>query len=282
MTVPENIRTLVRNPAMQRAFAKWTLSRILKRGGPRVVLHEGAYLGSWSSFSEYWTFHGGVPVAERRLIANTFRALQNAIAFDVGANVGAFTCLLPTLGAAEVHAFEPVPETFCRLRANVTANHLTNCCHLNCLAVGRSNDLVTFRIDAKASATNRLFVPGKTKVPPACSLQTIAAVTLDSYCESQGINRIDFLKIDVEGMEPAVLEGAANLLAQRRVGVALLEVCPVNLRSAGLDTDTLFRTIQATGYNACELLDDGHVGARLTYNEIESIELANVVLMPRP
>lgn len=49
-------------------------------------------------------------------------------------------------------------------------------------------------------------------------------ITLDRYCEDNGIRRIDVLKIDAEGGEPAVLSGAQGLLGRGRIGTVLCEL----------------------------------------------------------
>jgi hypothetical protein len=63
--------------------------------------------------------------------------------------------------------------------------------------------------------------------------ETVATVTLDDYCARCGIDRIDVLKVDVEGAESLVLAGAADLLARRAIAVVLIEVTDVTLSAAG-------------------------------------------------
>jgi FkbM family methyltransferase len=141
---------------------------------------------------------------------------------DVGANIG-----LWVMGAAaragksgSVHAFEPVPATFARLRAHLRLNALDwVACHRVALS-DRRGTLTLFL--APGGSHSGLASMGKQEgvdVP----IQT-PAMTLDEYCDEHGITGADFLKIDVEGAELLVLRGAGNLLSSRKAPAILFEV----------------------------------------------------------
>ena len=261
-------------------YWSWLLSKLLLRRPPLLRLAKGAVLGNWISFSEYYSFQDIIPARERLFLERHMGVNPTSVAFDVGANVGAFTCLLAAVGAREVHAFEPIAETFCRLRANVMANGLLDRCRLNCLALGRENGLVTFRVQSNSPATNRLFVGAGGPAESSAITQTVASVRLDDYCRAIGVEHIDFLKIDVEGMEAHVLEGAHRLLREKRVGGVLIEACPANLRSVGLSPEVLYDTIVRSDYSPFELREDGTAGRRLYAADLQAATLANIVLLP--
>lgn len=179
-----------------------------------------------------------------------------------------------------VHSFEPIPDTFCRLKRNVKLNNLLDRVHLNCLAVGKEQGLVSFHIEENAPATNRLALPEELATRNVTSLQLVAVTSLDSYCQTRGVKTIDLLKVDAEGMEPYVLQGAGGLLRERKIAAILIEICPVMLRSAGLSPSALYREFESAQYSPYVLKDDGSPGAKLSLAEIEAISLANVVLLP--
>jgi FkbM family methyltransferase len=128
---------------------------------------------------------------------------------DVGANIGFHTlAFAEKVGASgEVHAFEAHPALYEVLQANVvSATHAdTVTTHLCAVADvgGASLSLSPLALDApvNAGATS----PGTVVNEGDLSVQTI---TLDSL----ELDRCDFIKIDVEGMEPAVLRGAEDLI----------------------------------------------------------------------
>jgi len=125
-----------------------------------------------------------------------------------------------------------------------------------------------------------MAVPGEQPEGKVTSTQVVAAIDLDEYCHSQKVAFIDFLKIDVEGMEPYVLQGARALLAERRIAAILIEICPGNLRAVGLSPAELYREFETARYSPFALNDDGKPGAKLSLPEIEAMSLTNVVLLP--
>ena len=281
MNLPAKFQSLASNPAMLSAYARWVGAKLFFGKPARHSLPGGARIGEWLSFSEYWSFQNIMPEPERRFVE---RCLANklggpATAFDIGANVGVFTCLMAALGHT-IHSFEPIPETFCRLKNNVRSNGLLDRVQLNCLAVGKEQGLVTFHIEENSAATNHLALLGESSKNDASSTQLVAAISLDDYCQQQGIHDIDFVKLDVEGMEPYVLQGAGALLKERKVKAILIEICPVNLRAVGLAPADLYREFGAARYSPYALKEDGKPGHKLSLSEIESMSLTNVVLLP--
>lgn len=282
MKTTDKIRSALGNPAQLKAYTKWWISRSIQRRAPFIHPSPEISIGEWISFSEYWSFQDIVPVNERLLLEKSLQTVNRSVggggvAFDLGANVGAFTCFLASQGN-EVHSFEPIPETFSRLKRNVQRNGLQGKTHLNCLAVGERQELVRFDIREDSPATNRMAVSNAESPESVTSHQVVAATTLDAYCDWQKVNRIDFLKIDVEGMEPMVLRGARRMLREKKVSVVMIEICPNNLRSVGLTMGDLYEEIRANDYHPRELLPDGTAGALLSLNTLQNMVLANIVL----
>lgn len=148
--------------------------------------------------------------------------------FDVGANVGELTLLFSRFVGAtgSVHAFEPCAETFRRLEAVCRAASLRNV-RLNRLALAEEDGPVSLHVyDEDYMTWNtraaRPLADYGIDVKPSAVEQT-PATTLDLYCERNGVERIDLLKVDVEGAEFQVLVGARRLLAARRVGCVTFE-----------------------------------------------------------
>lgn len=275
------VKSVASNPIMLFAYLSWIRSKIFAGKSPRLTLPGGAQIGEWTSFSEYWSFQKIVPESERLFVERclTRRSEAPGTAFDLGANVGIFTCMIASHGHT-VHSFEPIPDTFRRLTKNVKFNGLLDRTFLNCLAVGKEQGMVTFQVRENAAATNRMASPEELSRRNATSVQSVRVTSLDNYCETQGVERIDFVKVDVEGMEPYVLQGARTLLKERRVAAILIEVCPVNLRAVGFSPSDLYREFENARYSPYALTAEGRPGAKLSLAEIEAISLANVVLLP--
>jgi FkbM family methyltransferase len=71
---------------------------------------------------------------------------------------------------------------------------------------------------------------------------------LDTYCEEKSIESIDFLKIDVEGAEKMVFEGARELLSSKRIKVGMFEIGDT-LNDAGTSTEEVCRLVESYGYS---------------------------------
>lgn len=273
-------KLLISNPVLRNAYLRWLFAKL--RGSSVLNMAGNFKLGGWLSFSEYWSFQVAASQCERLFIKRCLSSGKpHPIAFDVGANIGVFTCLLAASGAEQIHAFEPIPSTFCRLKANIKVNGQLGRSHLNCLAVGKEPGLVTFHVQEDSPSTNRIIQSShKSKDYSHESLQRVATTSLDTYCQETRVEHIDLLKIDVEGMEPYVLQGARTLLKERRIAAVLIEICPVNLRSVGFSPADLYREFEAIRYFPHALNDDGNTGEKLSLAEIEAMTLTNVVLLP--
>lgn len=283
MKISTKIKSAVKDPALLRAYATWLGSKFLSRNGARMSLTGtcGPTLGEWISFSEYWGFRHVISEGEVRLLERTLKSSSDGkrVAIDVGANIGAFTLLMREM-ASEVHAFEPVPETFCRLKKNLDFNNGSGEAHLNCVAVGASQGLVQFEIDDRAPATNRIKSTTDGPKSHVGYVQNFASISLDQYARERGLGRVALLKIDVEGMEPYVLRGARDLFRKRAVERVLIEICPINLSSAGFTCEDLYDEFVSMDYSPYTLLSTGEPGAKLSLRDIESIGVENVLLIP--
>jgi len=282
MSLYRNARTLLTTPGMMRAYAAWLLSRSRGRTGPYIVVAGGYRLGEarWVSFSEYWSYAGGefgyTPTnALNPSVGALLRRCRprrcGRVAVDVGANVGIFTLEFAGLGFGEVHAFEPVPDTFSRLVDNVTANGLSNGVRANCVALGDCEGTIRMRHDSRSPATSFACKDGDLEV---------ACTTLDRYAKETGLERIDLLKIDVEGYEAHVLRGASVLLRERRIGVIILEWAPALLRRAGSSAEVLHSILGGNGYWLYCLGQGGETGRIAEVAELDGVGWDNVVACP--
>jgi FkbM family methyltransferase len=154
------------------------------------------------------------------------------ILFDVGANAGKWSITAKSYcPAAEIHAFEVAPPTFETLSANM--QHLNG---VHCVKLGLSDvpGLVSiYFYAAKPSLTTCIVYPH----PYTSTELTGELTTGDAYAAAHGIEQIDLLKIDVEGMEDRVLRGFGNLFQRRAIHLVQFEYGRVNILSRFLLRD---------------------------------------------
>lgn len=165
------------------------------------------------------------------------------VIFDVGANFGYYSIKLATLleGNCRIFAFEPYPPTFARLNRNISTNGLGHC--IFPLALGLSD------IAANVAMVETPGNTGGTYVRRDIHDGGIPLMTLDGFCQKQGIDKIDFMKVDVEGLEPLVLKGAASYLDRvNELPVILIELNPTCLARMGFTVNDIGRVLQKYDY----------------------------------
>jgi len=132
------------------------------------------------------------------------------VAFDVGANVGAVALALArfTSPTGHVHAFEPGPPNLVRLRANLALNPaLTANITVHAAGVGEAPGELRWQEEEGNPGNAMLGADGSHAVP---------VITLDDFAAKAGLPRLDFIKVDVEGMELSVFRGAKQSLNKFR------------------------------------------------------------------
>lgn len=167
-----------------------------------------------------------------------------AVMFDVGANVGYFSLLAAKAVAStgRVYAFEATPAVAERLAENVNLNGLDNVSVIHSAVCDRDGE-VEFRIQIDDSEGNSLvnFSGDWPRI-------RVPAMTLDEFVARNQIDRVDLIKIDVEGAEPLVLKGAKSLLTRPGRPALVIEVFPAALRSAGSSKSKLLDELSEYGY----------------------------------
>jgi FkbM family methyltransferase len=144
---------------------------------------------------------------------------------DIGANIGVYSRFFAGLVGAngKVLAFEPAPDVFRRLQDNVT--RLLQVEPINAAAGSDSGEIVLFESD-ELNVDHRVYDTGENR------RQTrVRCWALDDYI--QPTQRVDVVKIDVQGFELRALRGAERVLKSNPGIVVLLEFWPHGLRAAG-------------------------------------------------
>jgi FkbM family methyltransferase len=195
------------------------------------------------------------------------------VCFDVGANIGWHTTLLAAHSGGSVHAFEPVPASFNRLRENLALNGWRDKVRASRMALG----------DVIGSVEVHVFrdLPeGHASISPMGRVDfdrvTAPISTLDAYLAEQDPGQVDILKADVEGAELALLRGAGRLFAQFRPPLMVFEMARATLAPFGHEPNDLLDFIERAHPYDFFVIDDrlghcrpfrrfpeGHIGANV-------------------
>lgn len=162
----------------------------------------------------FWTeFQGGAwePATITFLSEHT---REGSVMLDIGAWIGPIT-LFAAVGGTECHCFEPDPIAFQRLKDNVGSNDkaVQDKIHLNHLAVTRTGEPIQLfkRYNFGDSGSSMLE-----RVKDSGESVKVGSVVLEEYIRSRSLERIDLIKMDVEGGEFDLLPSIAAVLDRFR------------------------------------------------------------------
>jgi len=177
-----------------------------------------------------------------------------AVALDVGANVGAYSVLLgqwvgPT---GRVFAFEPEPSAFQGLSRHVAMNGLDVIVHPIPVALSDHEGMARLVVSATAGEARIGGVVRAGRPDPPGT--TTRVTTIDRFCAERGIVP-SFLKIDVEGLELAVLRGARDTIRRRRNLHIFVEMHPSIWPMLGVTREDILAEIDRLGLVVESLID---------------------------
>ncbi len=189
-------------------------------------------------------YHGFIDRVECRELAS--RLAPGAVFFDIGSYFGWYSLWLARHGGARSFAFEPVPMNYELLTENVRLNPAQDVRAFP-LALSDRPGEVCFQLPAADNrGTGRILDDGG---------QRVAAITLDAFVAEHGIDRLDAMKIDVEGAEVRVLAGGRESLKKLQPAI-LIELNPKRLELLGASEAALLAALLELDYEI------HHVGKR--------------------
>jgi FkbM family methyltransferase len=171
---------------------------------------------------------------------------------DVGANEGFYTLFAARRVApgGRVYAFEPSPREGARLENNIFINRLINVRVFKEGLAEQSGAAVLHVADPEHNGQNTLGTFGHPGVRCEDNIE-IALTTLDSLREKGEIVRIDVVKMDVEGAELRVLEGAVQVL-QLDKPVLIMELFDAALRGQNSSAEQVLDFLRNLGFRIFE------------------------------
>jgi FkbM family methyltransferase len=184
-----------------------------------------------------------------------FEDLKELIVFDVGANVGQYSLLVKNIFGerAKLYAFEPAKKSYKVLKstiANITKTYIHQ------IGLGKTNTKTTLFTDSDKSKLASVF---KRKLDhfhiDLKNQEKIEIKTLDTFCKKENIERIHFLKLDVEGNELQVLEGSSRMLKNGKIDFIQFEFGGCNIDSRTYFQD--FYYLLKDQYKIFRILKDG-------------------------
>ncbi|MBD2096298.1 FkbM family methyltransferase [Trichocoleus sp. FACHB-591] len=191
--------------------------------------------------------------------------------FDIGANVGDYSLLLSELvgHSGKVYAFEPTSNTFQKLQQRVSQHSLENITILKTAVFCRNTSIELNEFPEEYSAWNSIGKPSMLNPKngidyvPIVATEMVEAITLDSFCQKQSIEKIDYLKVDVEGAESNVFQGAQDLLRKQAIHFIQFEISQKMLEGLNRTAEGTFQILIQNGYECHRITPLGEIGEQV-------------------
>src|SRR6266545_1107144 len=191
--------------------------------------------------------------AERRVLRKVLS--PGAVVVDAGANIGIYSQFLSRCVGLTglVHSFEPSPENFERLQSAMRKRANVRLCQA---AVGECSGRSKLFVSDKLNVDHRAYASegdSRRAVP-------IDIIALDDYFKPG--QRVDFIKMDIQGYELHALRGANRVLADNPNAKLLLEFWPYGLKQAGVNWIELIDNLKSKNMAVHQVTKHGLVTFR--------------------
>ena len=174
---------------------------------------------------------------------------SEAVVFDVGGHAGQFAKLFAKMAPrGQVYSFEPGGYPRSILRLAIAANRLVNVAIVP-KGLGDQAGTLTLNTPLKPGGVHRFGVAhmGRHAETQSTKQEIVPLTTIDLFTADEGIERLDFIKLDVEGWELRVLSGGAETIESCRP-VLLIELVDAHLARAGDTLAEAWATLRGWGY----------------------------------
>jgi len=274
--IARRVRRFAGRPASEKYVA---LAVRLRRMFPGASIPMRLPFGGWFLAGpgqvDQALFWGGFECAETLFVDRYLKPGMTVL--DIGAHHGLYTLLASKrVGrTGKVIAFEPSPRERRQLKRNVRFNFCPNV-RIESHALGKEPSRAELYVVAGGEdGCNSLRPP---TIHGTTQTVVVDVRSLDEYLADAGVTVVDFIKLDVEGAELSVLQGARRLLQSGSRPVLMVEVEDTRTEPWGYRANEIVTLLDAAGYEWYQILADGRleqIGA-----ERDNFE-ANLVAIPK-
>jgi FkbM family methyltransferase len=255
-------------------IARWLTQRVPRLVARTVIRIHRLFVGDRLTAIQVWNFrmavnpqdncghhlfyYGEYEPQQVELWRQLLDRGREAIVLDIGANIGYYSLLAAAhANVSLVLSFEPNPLVLPTLRHNAALNPcLAGKITIMDVAVGDTNGTVRFHRNYEAHNLGL----GSIRAQTADNVTVeVPIVRLDSFLKARGVDRVDLIKIDVEGAEHLVVSGLVGWWEDHPRPTMVIEVHPAFLNDFASSVPALFATLTTAGYRLRSLRQDGEL-----------------------
>lgn len=139
----------------------------------------------------------------------------NEVVYDIGANVGAYSLIMGKIftGNIRVYAFEPAFANYAQLCRNIALNGLQNSLHPFMVALSNNNKIENFNYSSLESGTALHSIDARDLKGQAVCQLPVLSYSLDDFVIRYKLPLPNHIKLDVDGVEYEILQGASKILS---------------------------------------------------------------------
>lgn len=256
----------------------FTMDNQSAKGEPYKI-HMAVYQDDWGAVpAAMLSMAEGYEPEELKMVNTLFSYFgeEDGVCLDIGANLGWYTLNVCRQYPKVIsYAFEPIPQTYEKLKRNVELNGLENCRCYN-LGLSNENKMMTFFYDLQVSGASSMvdLREAGTTEKVECQLRR-----LDEFVEEESFKRIDFIKCDVEGSELFVFEGGLKSIEKYKP-VIFSEMLRKWSAKYHYHPNDIIRMFEEIGYQ-CYVIAEGNKLKQFGYVDEETIETNYFFLCPQ-
>jgi FkbM family methyltransferase len=200
-------------------------------GAFQITNESGVFAGDLASYIDRQIYlYGDYEASYLRALRAFLPQARLRAALDIGANIGTHSVAFARFFAS-VHAFEPNPTLWPNIERHISINGLSNV-KVHKLGLGEKDETLPFYITERDNLGLGTATTDQEYDVPLKQVGTIEVANSDAYLAAQAIGPIDFVKIDVQGMEEAVLRGLTKTL-QAHQPFVWIEINAQSISQAG-------------------------------------------------
>lgn len=235
-----------------------TLALRARRWFPEMPIPLRLPFGAWwlarKGALDHELMYNGFEDTELHFVREILR--RGMTVLDVGAHHGLYTLLASKCVGRKgrVISFEPSPREFARLSQHARINLCSNVLLEQCALADQCGEADLFLVDRYRDWGNSLRPPA---VPESTHTIRVLVRTLDSVLERRGVSSVDFMKLDAEGAELSVLDGAKHMVQTAPRPAILAEVEDRRTRPWGYAAREILLRLATCDYRWFALTESG-------------------------
>lgn len=242
---PDFIYTVLLKPRILRHIANTVLSSLIPN---HITIPEGIILLNKSDPVVSGALMLGVyEKFETELIRKTLK--PGMVIIDIGAHIGYYTVIAARIvgDGGQVIAFEPDTENFSFLEHTIKTNGFTNV-SIHRMGISNKSGDTTLFVSPRNSGDHRIYQFSESR-----ERIVIPLTTIDAFVKNHRLERIDFIKMDIQGAEGKALDGMQNTLKTQNSITLITEFWPQGIRAAGNDPLHFLQTLQSIGFSIIQI-----------------------------